>query len=128
MSTGGTVTASVLVIEDDPVQRDVLRTVIEEAGFSVLMAGNGREGLDLLLAVRPEPLVVVLDLQMPVMDGWQLIAIMRSYRRMSVIPVIAISATEVLPEARQVFELFMPKPMDITALITAITRIAERRA
>lgn len=120
--------ASVLLIEDDPAQQELLRTAIEAAGFTVHVAANGREGLDLLLSLRPDPLVVVLDLQLPVMDGWQLVAIMRSYRRLGVIPVIAISATEVLPEARAVFELFLPKPMEIAVLVTAITRIAERRA
>jgi CheY-like chemotaxis protein len=120
--------ASVLLIEDDPAHQDLMRTVIEEAGFAVRVAANGREGLDLLISLRPEPIVVVLDLRMPVMDGWQLIAIVRSYSRLSVIPVIAVSVADVPPNARHLFELFLSKPIDIAGLVRAITRIAERRA
>ena len=61
----------ILVVDDDPDIRDSLREVLEDEGYDVSCVGNGREALDHLKAASPRPCVILLDLMMPVMDGWQ---------------------------------------------------------
>src|SRR5678816_1869583 len=60
----------VLVVEDDEDVREVLRETLEDAGYPVICAKDGREGLELLRA-EPRPCLVLLDLMMPVLSGWQ---------------------------------------------------------
>src|SRR5207248_455101 len=59
----------VLVVDDDPDIRELLFTALEDEGFEVVPAGNGQEALAIIKTFRPD--VIVLDLMMPVMDGWQ---------------------------------------------------------
>ena len=61
----------ILVVDDDPDIRDSLREVLEDEGYEVACVGNGREALDHLKTANPRPCVILLDLMMPVMDGWQ---------------------------------------------------------
>ena len=63
---------TVLVVDDDPFIRATTGTVLRSRGFEVLQAGNGREGLDLFRARRPDLLIV--DLKMPVMNGLELLS------------------------------------------------------
>jgi CheY-like chemotaxis protein len=115
----------VLLVEDDPGARETMCDALEGAGYRIVAVSNGREALDYLTSTAQQPFVVVLDLAMPVMDGWQLIAIMRSYRRLSMIPVVVVTATEPAAESRQLFEAFLAKPFDPSALIDAVARIAH---
>jgi CheY-like chemotaxis protein len=65
------VTARVLVVDDDVDIREAVKEVLEEAGYSVTLAHDGQEAYD-YLSQHPRPACVVLDLWMPVMDGWSL--------------------------------------------------------
>ena len=86
------VVGPILVIDDAADSRELLRTVLEGTGYSVLEASNGEEALRLLTAASaPEPRLIVLDLNMPVMTGWEFLAIVKSYHRLSRIPVLVIS-------------------------------------
>ena len=62
----------VLVVDDDPAIRDIIGTALEDAGYRVERAANGREALD--TADRCRPHAVVLDVMMPVLDGWEFLA------------------------------------------------------
>jgi CheY-like chemotaxis protein len=64
----------VLVVEDNDDVREVLGCLLRAHGFQVREAANGREALDLLTSEIQEPCLVLLDLMMPVMSGWQLLA------------------------------------------------------
>src|SRR5262249_61527368 len=70
---GATCTKKVLLIEDDEDIRNAMRQVLELEGYVVVPAGNGREGL-VALAQHGEPCVILLDLMMPVMNGWEFLA------------------------------------------------------
>jgi len=79
----------VLVIDDDP---DILQTLglcLSSEGYRVLMAANGKEALDILERERPS--VILLDLMMPVMDGWQFVAEM-DHRGRRDVPLLILSA------------------------------------
>ncbi len=66
----------VLVIDDDPAVGAIYRAALELDGFSVAMATNGHDGLRMIQATRPH--VVVLDILMPIMDGWEVLARVRA--------------------------------------------------
>jgi PAS domain S-box-containing protein len=73
--SGGAATPTVLVVEDDPLQCDYLREALALVGWRVLEAGNGREGLEQLQKAAPQ--LILLDLMMPVMDGFEFLAQLR---------------------------------------------------
>lgn len=82
---------AVLIVDDDPDIREALRQIIEKCGHSVATAGNGAEALDTLRAgVRPS--VILLDLMMPVKDGFEFRAEQRQDEALANLPVIVLSA------------------------------------
>lgn len=89
----------VLVVEDDPATRDMLERTLRKGGWHVMLAGNGRIGLDQLRAKKPS--LILLDLMMPEMDGFEFIRQLRSNPEWQSIPVIVITAKELTAEDRQ---------------------------
>jgi CheY-like chemotaxis protein len=81
----------VLVVDDDEDVRDAIRELLQRKGYAVLVANDGQEALDLLAAADP-PCVVLLDLVMPVMDGWQFLASVQADPLLAQIPVVIVSA------------------------------------
>ncbi len=76
----------VLVVDDDPAARDLLSRFLEREGFSVRTASDGRTGLDLARALRPR--VILLDVLLPGMDGWSVLAALRADPELASIPVV----------------------------------------
>ena len=81
----------VLIVEDDDEIREILAEMLADEGFAVTTASNGRDALDLMRSAAPRPSLVVLDLMMPVMDGWQLRREMLADPDLSSIPVVVVS-------------------------------------
>jgi DNA-binding response OmpR family regulator len=80
----------VLVIEDDPDMREIEKTALGCGGFEVLLATNGKEGLDKLAETRP--CVILLDLMMPIMDGLTFLAECRKRQLAAGVPIVCVSA------------------------------------
>lgn len=82
----------ILVVDDYADARAELREMLEDMGHRVVEAADGQEALDLLLQ-EPAPRVqlILLDLDMPRMSGWELIKLLKSYVRLSSIPVVVVS-------------------------------------
>jgi signal transduction histidine kinase/DNA-binding response OmpR family regulator len=89
---------TVLLVEDDAATRDVLRRRFEQDGWSVCEAGNGRIGLEAVARNRPQ--LIVLDLMMPEMDGFEFVAELRKSEPGSRIPVVVVTAKDLTPEDR----------------------------
>jgi two-component system cell cycle sensor histidine kinase/response regulator CckA len=121
--------ARILVVEDDHAICDVLHDVLEDEGYVVLTAPNGREALD-ALRTAAAPDLIILDLRMPVMDGWQFRALQKSDLALAGIPVIAVSA-DGSPQAAAIdAAAYLRKPLSTESLLDAVSRIladAERR-
>lgn len=119
----------VLVVDDDPDIRDTLREVIEAEGLTAVCAADGGKALDALhRGLRPS--LVVLDLMMPVMSGWEVLAAIRADRTLADVPVAVVSASGVRappPGAT----CFLQKPVDLDTLIALLrdprVRAARRR-
>lgn len=84
---------SILLVEDSPVVSGAMKMVLEWEGYQVACAANGREALDHLRnAARPS--VILLDLNMPVMNGWEFREELKHDPELASIPVVAVSGTE----------------------------------
>jgi two-component system chemotaxis response regulator CheY len=113
----------VLVVEDDEAIRDSVVDILEVEGYSVASAGNGREALD-VLAQSQRPCVVLLDLMMPEMDGWEFVASLRSDSCLSTIPVVVTTATSAAPPGG--VALVLRKPIRVDALLDAVAAHCAR--
>ncbi len=85
-----TVQPRILIVEDNAANLELVRYLLASAGYEVLLADNGAKGLD--LALREQPDLVISDLQMPVMDGYALIAALQRAPACAHIPVLALTA------------------------------------
>jgi PleD family two-component response regulator len=83
----------VLVVDDDRDVREILREVLEQAGYVVAEAENGIEAIA-YLEQHARPTAILLDLSMPVMDGWQCAAHIQSWPTMAAIPILVLTARE----------------------------------
>ena len=120
MTNDGKPCSGILVVDDDPDIRDSLQEVLEDEGYTVNCVGNGREALEYLQR-SPHPCVILLDLMMPVMDGWQFRREQKQNPSIADIPLIVITATGKRPVLIDADELVM-KPLDLGRLFEAIER------
>jgi CheY-like chemotaxis protein len=82
----------VLVIDDDPTQRDLIKRFLSKEGFSVRTAARGKEGLRLARELRPD--AITLDVMMPGMDGWSVLSALKADRSLREIPVIMLTMVD----------------------------------
>ena len=97
------VMASVLIVEDDRDNCDVLDRFLRKSGHETDCAPNGREAISMLVRRRPD--VIVLDVNMPEMDGVSLLQVLRSYLRWNRLPVVLVTGAATLPQLREAEEL-----------------------
>jgi CheY-like chemotaxis protein len=114
----------ILVVDDDPDIRESLREVLEDEGYAVTCVSNGREALD-HLRTSARPCVILLDLMMPVMDGWQFRHEQKKIPAIADVPLIVITATGKRPVLIDAEELVM-KPLDLNRLFAAIDRYCDQ--
>lgn len=110
-------TVRVLVVDDDPSIRRLIVASLRRDGYDFLEAPNGRDALDLMRSDHPD--VVVLDLMMPVLSGWDVLRERMDDAELRRIPVIIVSANKdpaVATVVDQGICAFLPKPFDIGAL------------
>lgn len=118
--------SSVLVIEDDPEMRGLLVLVLEEEGYRLLTAADGREGLELLRTTKPD--VILLDMKMPVMDGYEFA---RRYREAhgdaERAPIVVMTAAE--DPRKRAEEIgaagWLGKPVELDDLFATVKQLAH---
>jgi signal transduction histidine kinase/DNA-binding response OmpR family regulator len=91
---------TVLVVEDDSATRQLMERAIEKLGYGVALTGNGKEGIDWLSA-NPAPIAILLDLQMPEMNGFDFLTRLRSDERWKFVPVLVVTAQQLSLSERQ---------------------------
>lgn len=112
--------ATVLVVDDDPDTVETMRDILQEEGHTVLSAKNGLEGLE--VAERSHPDLVLLDLDMPIMDGYAFLAAVRRRPSLSDVTVVVLSGAA--DEAALSCES-VQKPLRLDTLLGLIHRIAD---
>ena len=113
----------ILVVDDDPAILDLIAQLLIEEGYPVLAASNGRAALD--LAREQLPKLILLDLMMPEMNGWQVVGELKAAAQTRWIPVILLSARRDLATVAVDLEVaaFIEKPFDIDELLASVRRI-----
>ncbi len=123
-SVGKVFNKTVLLVEDDPDLRDNMTEFLKSEGYDVQVASNGKQALDLLLSAEQPPSVILLDLMMPVMDGFAFRKEQRSHPALSDIPVVLMTADAQIEvsQARIQAQAMIRKPVDIDDLSRILSR------
>lgn len=131
--TATTPTATVLVVDDDPLNRTMLSMSLGNAGYAVLEAGNAREGLSVLEANGDRIDVVLTDIEMPEMTGYEFLEARRAHTNavLRAIPFIVISGVEEMASIIACIKLgaedYLPKPFDPVLLHARIGACVEKK-
>ena len=109
----------ILVVDDDYGIREVLSDVLDDAGYQATTAADGAKALQYLQQAPMLPRVILLDLMMPIMTGWEFRLAQQQDPRLAPIPVVALSARGSLDHERYhvTVDGFMRKPVDLDQLL-----------
>jgi DNA-binding response OmpR family regulator len=112
---------NILVVEDEPSLRNTITMALTSCGHSTLAAETGIEALDRVREQRPE--LVLLDLQLPEMDGWEFLRHFRALQDCASVPVVVTSATHRVVVAELDAQAFLPKPFDLDELLDVVEEL-----
>lgn len=123
-------TRLILCIEDEPEMIDLIRLILNRRGFDVRGANGGKEGLDIIRKDHPD--LVLLDLMMPEMDGWEVYQQMKADDATRNIPVIVVTAKaqsidKVLGLHIAKVDDYIAKPFSPQELMTSVDNVLERK-
>lgn len=111
----------ILVVDDDETIAAIIETFLSEEGYSVVVARNGKEALEWAEASLPS--IILLDMKMPVMDGWAFAAAYRQQPEPHAPIVVMTAAHDSRQRAREIAaDGFIPKPFDLDDLLTLVRR------
>jgi two-component system cell cycle response regulator DivK len=115
----------ILIAEDRPSSRELIRTVLEGCGYSVSEASDGRQAVD--VAMRECPDLLIVDLQMPALDGLGVLAELRRDERFADVPIVALTASAMQGDRERALEAgfteYITKPVNLRFLREEITRL-----
>jgi two-component system, cell cycle response regulator DivK len=119
----------ILVVEDNPLNLKLVRDVLEYAGYEVVDAGTGEEGLEVAARVRPD--LVLMDLQLPGIDGTEALRRLRAGVLDPAVPVAAVTAAA-MPQDRAAavdagFDAWIEKPISVRSLPDQVAELLGRR-
>jgi len=110
---------TILVVDDEVVLSEILSDVLKDAGYGVLTASDGREGLDTLARLRPD--LVLCDVMMPIMDGREVCRIMNNTPAYATIPLVMMTAAPNAINADDCrYDALIAKPFDLDNVLTVI--------
>jgi CheY-like chemotaxis protein len=109
----------VLIVEDDEDLRDMMAQMLTIEGFRTVTAANGRDALAYLHGSE-KPNVILLDLMMPVMDGWEFRRRQKADPEIAPVPVIVLSALDPARAATVDADAFLKKPLDFDRLLALV--------
>ena len=118
----------VLIAEDNAVNRELLRELLEIRGYAVMEACNGEEALDQIAKIQPD--ILLLDLSMPVLDGFGTIERIRKNPSFRSLPVLAVTAYAMQGDREKIltsgFDGYLSKPINPTALQQEHERVLNK--
>jgi CheY-like chemotaxis protein len=115
----------VLVVDDDPAIRDAVRDLLEDQGIPVETATDGQDALEKV--TQRVPRLVLLDMRMPVMDGWEFAARFHAAHGDDAPIVVLTAAEDVRKRAEEVgAKAWVSKPFGLDALVDTVARVADR--
>ncbi|MBK8903936.1 MAG: response regulator [Anaerolineaceae bacterium] len=118
----------ILIIEDDPVIQGILAMNLADEGYKVLTAGEGLVGVR--LATEAQPGVILMDMRLPDITGWEATRRLKAQPETRDIPIIALTAQSTSEDLRRCFDAgcdaFMTKPIQFSQLFTKIEMLLNR--
>jgi CheY-like chemotaxis protein len=115
----------ILLVEDNEMNRDMLSRRLERSGFEVLIAVNGQEGVDLATSATPD--IILMDMSLPVLDGWEATRRVKGNPSTAKIPVIALTAHAMVQDKEKAMAAgcndFDTKPVELPRLLGKINAL-----
>ncbi|HWO39604.1 MAG TPA: response regulator [Candidatus Acidoferrum sp.] len=120
----------ILVAEDNAVNRELLRELLEARGYTVSEACDGQEALHMIEQTQPE--LLLLDIGMPVLDGFAVIRRIRENPSLAALPVVAVTAYAMRGDREKIlksgFDGYLSKPLNPSSLTEELDRLLTKRA
>ena len=118
----------VLIAEDNAINRELLRELLEARGYAVDEACDGQMALQMIEQTRPD--ILLLDIGMPVLDGYAVVRKIRENPRLAALPVLAVTAYAMQGDRENIlnsgFDGYLSKPVDTVALVEEIKRLLRK--
>jgi two-component system cell cycle response regulator DivK len=122
--------AKILLVEDNEMNRDMLSRRLVRNGYEVSIAIDGQQGVDMALSERPD--LILMDMSLPVIDGWEATRQVRANDATRQIPVIALTAHAMAGDREKAMEAgcddYDTKPVEITRLLGKIVALLKTKA
>jgi CheY-like chemotaxis protein len=114
----------VLIVEDEADLRQMMSELLKLDGFEIATVSNGREALD-YLHNGDKPDLILLDLMMPVMDGWEFLRHQKADAKLAGVPVIVLSALDQSQGAEMNLTAYLKKPLDFDRLLRLVRKYCQ---
>jgi two-component system cell cycle response regulator DivK len=116
---------TLLLVEDNELNRDMLSRRLEKRGYTVLLAEDAQRGLSLVLEAQPD--LILMDMSLPGLDGWEASRRLKADPASAALPIIALTAHALADDRERALEAgcdeFEPKPVDLSLLLVKIRRL-----
>jgi two-component system, cell cycle response regulator DivK len=121
--------AKILLVEDNEMNRDMLSRRLERKGYTVVIAVDGQQGVDMTYSESPE--LILMDMSLPVIDGWEATRRLKADDKTKSIPVIALTAHAMSGDREKALEAgadeYDTKPVDLPRLLAKIQALLEKK-
>jgi two-component system cell cycle response regulator DivK len=118
------VSRTILLVEDHEDNRIVYRTILEHVGYTVLLAGDGVEGVRLAREQKPD--LVLMDVSIPLMDGWTATSVLKADLETASIPIVALTAHALAGDRERALEVgcdgYLAKPVEPRRVLEEVRR------
>jgi two-component system cell cycle response regulator DivK len=118
----------VLLIEDNEANRDMLSRRLARRGYQISIATDGRQGIAAARAEQPD--LILMDMSLPEIDGWEVTRLLKSQQATRHIPVIALTAHAMVSDRQRALEVgcddYDTKPVELSRLLSKMTSLLER--
>jgi CheY-like chemotaxis protein len=120
--------AKILVVEDNEMNRDMLSRRLQRKGYEVALAANGAEGVEMALSEQPD--LILMDMSLPVLDGWQATRQIKTNPETQTIPIVALTAHALAGDREKSIQAgcdeYETKPVDFPRLLGKIKSFLEK--
>jgi two-component system, cell cycle response regulator DivK len=121
--------AKILIVEDNELNREMLSRRLLKRGYELSYAGDGREAIEKAMETAPD--LILMDMSLPVMDGWEATKRLRHHDATAKVPIIALTAHAMSSDRERAIEAgcdeYEPKPFELPSLLAKIERLLGGR-
>lgn len=121
---------AILIVDDEPAIRGMLGELLDDEGYPTILAVDGADALVQLTTHQEPPHLILLDMMMPRMNGWEFLRALETYPELNRIPVIVLSAQTIQPQQAAMAHVVahLTKPIDLERLLSLVDRIYQTGA